>query len=223
MVATLQLQVKVVGCPTVCRHCWAQGVPYPAMPLADVAWVLEQSHRSCDDRGLGFGAYPMHELAAHPQVAELLGLFADHVGTAEFEPLSTTGCRWPSARDWQDMLAAAASLGATTVWVAFHGLGVEHDRQVNRPGAYAETCLAIQRVHAAGLRVGCNVFLTTANAGQAERLLGGAGAAAGRPDGLGAGDLLPNAAGPPQRTAAPTALGAAAAGRSDPPAEPVPP
>jgi hypothetical protein len=171
MVATLQLQVKVVGCPTVCRHCWAQGVPYPAMPLADVAWVLEQSHRSCDDRGLGFGAYPMHELAAHPQVAELLGLFADHVGTAEFEPLSTTGCRWPSARDWQDMLAAAASLGATTVWVAFHGLGVEHDRQVNRPGAYAETCLAIQRVHAAGLRVGCNVFLTTANAGQAERLL----------------------------------------------------
>jgi hypothetical protein len=81
----------VVGCPTVCRHCWAQGVPYPAMPLADVAWVLEQSHRSCDHRGLGFGAYPMHELAAHPQVAELLGLFADHVGTAEFEPLSTTG------------------------------------------------------------------------------------------------------------------------------------
>jgi len=59
--------------------------------------------------------------------------------------------------------------------VAFLGLGVEHDRQVNRPGAYAETCLAIQRVHAAGLRAGCNVFLTTANAGQAERLLGALG------------------------------------------------
>jgi MoaA/NifB/PqqE/SkfB family radical SAM enzyme len=59
--------------------------------------------------------------------------------------------------------------------VAFPGLGVEHDRQVNRPGAYAETCLAIQRVHAAGLRAGCNVFLTTANAGQAERLLGALG------------------------------------------------
>jgi hypothetical protein len=142
----------VVGCPTVCRHCWAQGVPYPAMPLADVAWVLEQSHRSCDHRGLGFGAYPMHELTAHPQVAELLGLFADHVGTAEFEPLSTTGVPLAVRQDWQDVLAAAASLGTTTVWVAFHGLGVEHDRQVNRPGAYAETCLAIQRVHAAGLR-----------------------------------------------------------------------
>jgi hypothetical protein len=67
MGTALWLQVEVVGCPTVCRHCWAQGVPYPAMPVDKVAWVLEQTHRFCDDHGLGFGAYPMHELAAHPQ------------------------------------------------------------------------------------------------------------------------------------------------------------
>jgi hypothetical protein len=171
MVATLYLQVEVVGCPTVCRHCWAQGVPYPAMPVEDVAWVLEQAHRFCDDHRLGFGAYPMHEVAAHPQAVELLRLFADHVGAAEFEPLSTTGVPLAVREDWQDLLAAAARLGTTTVWVAFHGLGVEHDRQVNRLGAYAETCLAIQRVRAVGLRAGANVFVTTANAGQAERLL----------------------------------------------------
>jgi hypothetical protein len=171
MVATLQLQVEVVGCPTVCRHCWAQGIPYPAMPIDDVVCVLEQTHRFCDDHGLGFGAYPMHEPAAHPQAAELLRLFADHVGAAEFEPLSTTGVPLALRQDWQQLLAAAARLGTTTIWVAFHGLGVAHDRQVNRPGAFAETCLAIQRVHAAGLRAGANVFVTTANAGQAERLL----------------------------------------------------
>jgi hypothetical protein len=57
------------------------------------------------------------------------------------------------------------------VWVAFHGLGVEHDRQVNRPGTFVEMCLAVRRVHAVGLRVGANVFVTMANAGQAERLL----------------------------------------------------
>jgi hypothetical protein len=171
MVATLDLQVEVVGCPTVCRHCWAQGIPYPAMPVDDLAWVLEQIHRFCDDHGLGFGAYPMHEVAAHPQAAEVLRLFAGHVGAAEFEPLSTTGVPLAVREDWQELLAAAASLGTTTVWVAFHGLGVAHDRQVNRPGAFAETCLAVQRVHAAGLRAGANVFVTTANAGQAERLL----------------------------------------------------
>jgi hypothetical protein len=171
MVATLELQVEVVGCPTVCRHCWAQGVPYPAMPVTDVARVLEQTHRFCDDQRLGFGAYTMHELAAHPQAAELLRLFADHVGPVEFEPLSTTGVPLAVREDWQELLAAAATLGTTTVWVAFHGLGVEHDRQVNRPGAFTETGLAIQRVHAAGLRAGANVFVTTANAGQAERLL----------------------------------------------------
>jgi hypothetical protein len=172
MVAMLDLQVEVVGCPTVCRHCWAQGVPYPAMPVDKVAWVLEQTHRFCDNHGLGFGAYPMHELAVHPQAAEVLRLFADHVGAAEFEPLATTGVPLATREDWQQLLAAAATLGTTTIWVAFHGLGVEHDRQVNRPGAYAETCLAVQRAHATGLRAGANVFLTTANAGQAQRLLG---------------------------------------------------
>jgi hypothetical protein len=172
MVAELWLQVEVVGCPTVCRHCWAQGVPYPAMPVDDIAWVLEQTHQFCDTHGLGFGAYPMHELAAHPQAPELLRVFADHVGGAEFEPLATTGVPLATREDWRELLAAAASLGTTTIWVAFHGLGVEHDRQVNRTGAYAETCLAIQRAHAVGMRAGANVFLTTANAPQAERLLG---------------------------------------------------
>jgi hypothetical protein len=80
MAVKLWLQVEVVGCPTVCRHCWAQGVPYPVMPVDDVAWVLGQAHRFCDDRGLGFGAYPMHELAAHPQAPEVLGLFAVQLG-----------------------------------------------------------------------------------------------------------------------------------------------
>jgi hypothetical protein len=171
MVATLDLQLEVVGCPTICRHCWAQGLPYQAMPADDIAWVLDQAHRFCDDHGLGFGAYPMHELAAHPQAAKVLRVFANHVGAAEFEPLSTTGVPLAVRQDWQELLAAAASLGTTTVWVAFHGLGTEHDRQVNRPDAYTETCLAIQRVHAVGLRAGANVFVTTANAGQAERLL----------------------------------------------------
>jgi hypothetical protein len=171
MVAELWLQVEVVGCPTVCRHCWAQGLHYQAMPLGDVAWVLEQAHRFCNQHGLGFGAYPMHEVAAHPQAAEILRLFADHVGAAEFEPLSTTGVPLATRQDWRELLAAAAKLGTTTVWTAFHGIGVEHDRQVNRAGAWAETCLAVQRVHAAGLRAGCNVFLTKASAPQAERLL----------------------------------------------------
>jgi hypothetical protein len=117
MVTELWLQVEVVGCPTVCRHCWAQGVPYPVMPVADVAWVLEQAQRFCDDHGLGFGAYPMHELAAHPQAVELLGLFADHVGAAEFEPLSTTGVPLATPRG----LAAGAGGGR---WLGDdHGVG----------------------------------------------------------------------------------------------------
>jgi hypothetical protein len=172
MADSLFLMVEAVGCPTICRHCWAQGTPYQAMPLGDVDRVLEEARRFCSGHGLRFGAYPMHELAAHPQAAALLRLFAGHGGAAEFEPLATTGVPLATRQDWRQLLATAAELGTTTVWVAFHGIGTEHDRQVNRPGAWAETCLAIQRVHAAGLRAGGNVFVTTANAGQAGRLLG---------------------------------------------------
>jgi hypothetical protein len=98
------------------------------MPVSDVAWVLEQAHRFCDQQGLGFGVYPMHELAARPQAAALLRLFADHVGAAEFEPLSTTGVPLAVRQDWQELLAAAAQLGTTTVWVTFHGIGTEYAR-----------------------------------------------------------------------------------------------
>jgi hypothetical protein len=221
MVATLSLQVEVVGCPTVCRHCWAQGAPYPAMPLGDVARALEQVHRFCDAHGLGFSAYPMHELAAHPQAAQLLRLFADHVGAAEFEPLTTTGVPLATRQDWQELLAAAAKLGTTTVWVAFHGIGIEHDRQVNRPGAFTKTCLAVRRVHAAGLRAGCNVFVT-ANAARPTgcwrrcsgcRLTGWPGSR--RP-------TTPRR-GAPQRAPAPRATGSAAIRRPHPPGQPLPP
>ena len=172
MADSLYLLVEVVGCQTVCRHCWAQGTPYQAIPLGDVGKVLEEAHRFCAGHGVEFGAYPMHELDAHPHAAGLLRLFADHVGGAEFEPLATTGVPLATRKDWRQLLAAAAEVGTTTVWVAFHGIGTEHDRQVNRSGAWAETTLAIQRVHEVGLRAGCNVFLTTANAGEAGRLLG---------------------------------------------------
>jgi len=173
MVEMLYLYVEVVGCPTVCRHCWAQGVGYRAMPVADVAFVLEQAHppRFCDEHGLGFGAYPMHKVAAHPQATAILRLFAGHVGALEFEPLTTTGVPLATRPDWAELLIAAAQLGTTTVWVAFHGVGAEHDRQVNREGAYAETCLAIRRVHDAGLRAGCNIFLTKASVPQAGQLM----------------------------------------------------
>jgi hypothetical protein len=174
-VTMLYLCIEVVGCPTVCRHCWAQGTPYRAMPVEDIAWVLEAAHRVCDDRGLAFDAYPMHEMAAHPDAARLFRLFNDHSASARdgtlFEPLPTTGVPLATREDWREVLTAAADTGTVNLWVAFHGVGEEHDRQVNRRGAFAETCLAVERIHAMGLSVGCNVFVTTANLPQLDELI----------------------------------------------------
>jgi hypothetical protein len=41
------------------------------------------------------------------------------VGAAEFEPLTTTGVPLATRQDWRQLLAAAAELGTTTVWVAW--------------------------------------------------------------------------------------------------------
>lgn len=167
----IDLTVEVIGCPTVCRHCWAQGIPYSTMPLADIAWVLEAVHAWCDATGLRFGAYPMHEVVAHPEAADLLRLFAHHDWRPGlFQPLVTTGVPLALRDDWREVLAAAAEIGTTIVWVAFHGMAEEHDRQVARRGAFVETCLAVVRIREAGLRVGCNVFVTKANAMQAREL-----------------------------------------------------
>jgi hypothetical protein len=173
-VSVLYLCMEVAGCPTVCRHCWAQGLGYGAMPLADIEWSLEEAHRFCDGAGLAFDAYPMHEMAAHPDAARLFALFNAHSASARggtmFEPLPTTGVPLAVREDWRDVLQAAADTGTINLWVALHGVGEVHDRQVNRGGAYAETCLAVQRARSAGLSVGGNIFLTTASLGQLDEL-----------------------------------------------------
>ena len=176
----LYLCIEVAGCPTVCRHCWAQGTGYGMMPLPDIEWVLEGAHEFCDGHGLGFDAYPMHELAAHPDAARLFGLFNSHSGTLNtarqggegtiFQPWPTTGVPLAVREDWRDVLDAAAGTGTSHLWLAFHGVGEVHDRQVNHRGAYAATCLAAERARAAGLSVGCNVFLTIASLPQLEEL-----------------------------------------------------
>ncbi len=168
------LCMEVAGCPTVCRHCWAQGTRYGMMPLADIEWVLEEAHRFCDDHGVAFDAYPMHEVAAHPDAARLFGLFNSHSGTARggtmFEPLTTTGVPLAIRDDWRTVLRAAAGTGTLNIWTAFHGTGEVHDRQVNRRGAFAETCRGVERARAMGVSVGCNVFLTTASLPQLDEL-----------------------------------------------------
>jgi hypothetical protein len=140
------------------------------MPLEDVRWALDAAQRFCDERGVEFGAYPMHELAAHSDAAEILRLFGDRFG-AEFEPLTTTGVPLAVRDDWREVLAAAREVGTTTVWLAFHGYGDEHDRQVNRRGAFDESLLAAERAHEVGMRVGSNVFVTKRNASHFDRML----------------------------------------------------
>jgi hypothetical protein len=178
MAAQVCLWVEVAGCPTICQHCWAQGVPYPAMPLSEIAWVLEQGQAACAAAGITFSAYPFHEVAAHPEASAVLRLFSAYPGDRSrdeghpmFEPLSTTGVPLALRPDWAEVLATCRELGTTVVWPAVHGLGETHDQLVRRVGAYQETLLGIDRMRAAGMDVGCNVFLTRENVAQFDAMV----------------------------------------------------
>jgi hypothetical protein len=112
----------------------------------------------------------MHEVTAHPDAPEMIRLFAPHLGQG-YDPILTPGTPLASRPDWEEIIAAARQCGAHALWVAFHGYGAEHDRQLNRPGAFEETCLAVRRARECGLGVGANVFLTKPGLRDFDRLV----------------------------------------------------
>ena len=166
----LNIHVEVMGCPTICQHCWAVGRPYPSMPLNDISWVLHEVRGFCDAHNLTVGGYPMHEVAAHPQAAQVMKFFHDVWGLVE-EPVATTGVPLSTRPDWREFLETLRSLGTSTLWFAFHGADEVHDQAVFRKGAYRESLHAVELAREAGMQVGCNLFLTKVNAGQFDQII----------------------------------------------------
>jgi hypothetical protein len=175
MVATLDLQIEVVGCPTVCRHCWAQGVPYPAMPVADVAWVLEETHRFCEATGSALAPTRCTSWPATPRRRSCCGCSPTTSARPSSSRCRPPGSRWPSARTgsscWRPPPAWARPRSG---WPATAS-GSSTTGRSTGPAPGSRPAWPSQRAHAVGLRAGCNVFVTTANIGQAERLLGALG------------------------------------------------
>jgi hypothetical protein len=166
----LGMFVEVMGCPTTCQHCWAVGRPYQAMPLSDIAWVLHEVRRFCDAHDLTVSGYPMHEVSAHPQAAQVMKLFHALWNVVE-EPVPTTGVPLARRADWRDFLEILRSLGTSTLWFAFHGADSVHDRAVLCEGAYRESLRAIELTRQTEMRAGCNLFVTNENLHQFDQLV----------------------------------------------------
>ncbi|HEY6286926.1 MAG TPA: radical SAM protein [Ktedonobacteraceae bacterium] len=167
---TVSMTVEVMGCPTVCQHCWAMGRDYSAMPLSDISWILQEVRRFCVAHAFAYDGYPMHEVAAHPQAAHVLRLFHE-IRQVDFQPLPTTGVPLATRSDWREILETLRELGAPTLWFAFHGAGAVHDRAVTRQGAYRESLRAVELVREAGMKAGCNLFVTKENVRQFDQLV----------------------------------------------------
>lgn len=167
---TLQMTVEVTGCPTVCQHCWAMGRGYQAMPLEDISWVLHEVRRFCEAHAFAYGGFPMHEVAAHPQVVQVLRLF-DEIWHDNFQPFTTTGVPLATRPEWREILETLCELHAPTLWFAFHGADSIHDRAVMRQGAYWESLRAVELTREVGMKTGCNLFVTKENIWQFDQLV----------------------------------------------------
>jgi hypothetical protein len=166
----LLMQVEVVGCPTVCLHCWAMGRSYQAMPLEEISWVLHEVRRFCTAHQLTFSGYPMHEVLAHPQAGEVLVLF-QQLWEVAFDPLPTTGVPLSTRPDWREILAPLSTYEVSMLWFAFHGTDEIHDRMVMRKGAYQESLRAVTLAREAQIHTGCNLFVTAENIGSFDHLV----------------------------------------------------
>jgi MoaA/NifB/PqqE/SkfB family radical SAM enzyme len=167
---TLHMTVEVMGCPTVCQHCWAMGRGYSAMPLEDITWVLHEVRRFCEAHDFAYGGFPMHEVDAHPQAIQVLRLFAE-VWHDECQPFTTTGVPLATRPDWREILETLRELNAPTLWFAFHGTDEVHDRAVMRKGAYRESLRAVELAREVGMETGCNLFITKENIRQFDQLI----------------------------------------------------
>ena len=167
---TFHMHVEVMGCPTTCQHCWAMGRPYPAMPMEEIHWVLQEVRHFGDVRTLKVDGYPMHEVAAHPQAVQVMKLFHDIWGVVE-EPVPTTGVPLATRDNCRDFLETLQLLGTSTLWFAFHGTDEIHDRAVLREGAYRESLHAVELARQTGMQVGCNLFLTKENIHQFDQMI----------------------------------------------------
>jgi hypothetical protein len=83
--------------PTTCMHCWALGRDYRPMPIGDAAFFLDELSGFCRERGLGYTAYPMHEVTVHTAAPDMIRLFAPHLGQG-YDRARTADLRTRNAR-----------------------------------------------------------------------------------------------------------------------------
>jgi MoaA/NifB/PqqE/SkfB family radical SAM enzyme len=167
---TLHMTVEVMGCPTVCQHCWAMGRGYAAMPLEDIIWLSYEVRRFCEAHDFASGGFPMHEVDDHPQAIQMLRLFAE-VWHEDCQPFTTTGVPLATRPDGRENLEKLRTLNAPTLWFAFHGADEIHDRAVMRKGAYRESLRAVKLTREVGMETGCNLFVTKENIRQFDQLV----------------------------------------------------
>lgn len=160
---SLVTTIYASGCASACRHCWAEGHPYPSVAYDKIAEISHQLHDMARARGRGFELTFMNELSTHPDAIRLIRLAQELGDTSDLstEPYITAPHALVGRDDYPGFLESLRSVGVERFWISLHGTEQVHDWVVRRPGAHAAAHTLIEDALERGFRIGANLILTT--------------------------------------------------------------
>lgn len=161
----IDLAIEAAGCSNRCRHCYASGMPYKPMVLAQYIDILSSFRRVCDQRGLKFYPYPMHDVSTHPNMAEVIQVTVEHSddGIGAFQPLVTPGNSLALRDELGVVLQKLEKQGINAFWLTIHGRVEDHDWTTSRERSYQRTMQMISTLHSSGYSVGANYMINKRN------------------------------------------------------------
>lgn len=165
--STLALNIRIGGCPNICRHCWAMGSQgKPVMTVADTLIVLDQLVGARRDLGVDVHLFLLDEPTHHPgfdNIAEHIAA-RDLWGPGSFMATNGAGLAHADAGRWK----AIGQAGLEYLQLTFYGVRETHDRFAGRRGAFDDLIQTAATANAYGIGWEAGILLHRWNLSQVE-------------------------------------------------------
>ena len=178
----INFDLLVAGCNTRCMHCYVNGGPSKAMPLADILTCLEKL-----DALAALLPWPSsftldNEPMNHPELCRIIPAAVQTKHIKYYHHGMTTGIALIGRPDRDAVMRAYFDAGFRRFGITLHGNAEHHDTIVRRRGAYRASVAAAEYMKAQGAEIEVSLMFNRYFPEDAESL--GAAVSALEPDNI---------------------------------------
>lgn len=158
----LRVEAEITGCQCICNHCLTYGSKNSFnMNMDDINLILTNM-KEYSQQGFFF---PLFDVTKHPEFIEILKLSNEY--GFERDLLSTNGVRSFTDKEFQEL----KDIGIVDFQLAFHGIGMTHDKFVHYEGAFDKLFSLINKAGEFGFKFWNLLFINKENASEIEELV----------------------------------------------------